>query len=78
LTGISTYLGRGIHKVKLEEILHSERFQQEDRVGQIGSLDFRDIAREQLVQIGSLCEKTITESTLNRSATFITSNPFGM
>ena len=31
----------GIHKMKLEQVLDAQRFQQQDHIGQVGALDFR-------------------------------------
>ena len=56
------YLRRWIHEIELEQILHSQRLEQQYCVCQVCSLNLRNVVREQLVQVGHFSIETIAES----------------
>jgi hypothetical protein len=55
------YLWWGIHKVELQQVLDAQGLQQQDGIGEICPLDFRNIAREELIKICRLCEQAVAE-----------------
>lgn len=59
---VESHLRRRIHEIKLEQVLHTQALEQENRVGQVGTLDFRDRALKELVPKGHLRVQSVTES----------------
>ena len=56
------YLRRRIHKVKLEQILHPERLEQQHGVRQVRALDLGDRVLEQLVPVRHLRVQAVAEA----------------
>lgn len=55
------YLRRRIHEVELQQILHPERLQQQDSIGQVGSLDLWNRTCEHVVSIRHLGVQPVTK-----------------
>lgn len=63
------YLRRWIHKVEFEQVLDAQTFEEQYRVGQVRTLDFRDRILEHLVPVRHLCVEAITIPGASSSST---------
>lgn len=47
-------LGRRVHEVELQQVLHAEGLEQQHHVGQVGPLDLRHRGGQELILVGTL------------------------
>jgi len=54
-------LGRRVHEVEEQQVLHAQRLEQQHHVGQVGPLDLRDGGGQHLVLVGALRVQPVQE-----------------